>query len=227
MKREKSAKWALTTLLRQEKEPIGFNTIYAKVQKNSWYITIKSKSTLSKYLKRLQKEGLVIKDIDTRKYCLTDLGAKIATMAELSFILLEASPEIRELGFRTLEAINVETKGLEQCNEKKVIETLGSWIGATTLYSLLEQIKKGKPFVVVALYYLGYIGAAYATMKRHILGKGSELSLHDIIDRMRLEVGLEKYDEYKPTIQRLEKALKKAHSEEVKLLKQLYESEGR
>ncbi len=133
---------------------------------------------------------------------------------------------MRELGFRTLEAINLETKGaLEQCSEKEVIELLGSWIGSIGLYSLLEQVKKGEPYVVVALFYLGYIGAAYATIKRYILKNGSpELNLPELRDRMRLKTGLEKYDAYKPAIERFEKALENTFATETELLKQLFEN---
>lgn len=228
MKREDSEKWALTILFEQEKEPISFNSIFEKVRGKLWYITIRSRSTLSKYLKQLQKEGAVIKDIDTRKYSLTDYGIKIAKTLELSSLLLEASPEIRELGIRTLEAINAETrKALKQCSEKEVVKTLSSWIGATGLYSLLEQIKRGEPFVVVAFYYLGYIGAAYAMMKRYIVYKDPEVwlpeNLPELRDRMRLKKGLEKYDAYKPTIEQFEKALKDIFPTETKLLKQLFE----
>ena len=226
MKREKSTKWAITTLLKQEKKPIGFNSIFEKVQGRLWYITIGSRSTLSKYLKELQDEGVVKRNTHTRKYSLTDYGIKIATTLELSHLLLEASPEIRELGIRTLEAINAETKkALKKCSEKEVVKTLASWIGATALYSLLEQIKKGEPIVVATFYYLGM--GADATMKRHIVYKDPEMwvpeNLPELRDRMRVKTGLEKYDIYRPTIEQFEKALKDVFPKETKLLKQVFE----
>ena len=228
MKREDSAKWALTVLLEREKEPIGFNSIFEKVRGKLWYITIRSRSTLSKYLKQLQKEGAVIKDIDTRKYFLTDYGTRIARTFELSWLLLEASPEIRELGLRTLEAINAETRKAipeGKCSEKEVVKTLSSWIGATALYSLLEQIKKGEPFIVTTFYYLGL--GADATMKRHVVYKDPEMwvpeKLLELRDRMRVKTGLERYDVYKPTIEQFEKALEEVFPRETQLLKQLFE----
>jgi len=234
LKREDSAKLALTVLLEHEKKPISFGSIFQKVQGKLWYITIRSRSTLSKYLKELQKEGAVIKDIDTRKYFLTDYGTKIATTLELSHLLLEASPEIRELGIKTLEAINAETRKAipeGECDEKEVVKTLASWVGATGLYSLLEQIKRGEPFVVVAFYYLGYIGAVYATLKRQIVYKDPEVwlpeNLPELRDRMLLKTGLEKYDVYKPIIEQFEEALEDIFPRETKLLKKLFENEGK
>lgn len=234
MKREKSTKWALAALLKQEKEPIGFNAIFEKVQGKSWYCTIKSRTTLSNYLKALQDEKAVKRNTHTRKYSITEHGRKLATMLEISHLILEASPEIRELGIKTLEAINVETRKAipeRKCSEKDVVKTLASWFGATGLHSLLEQIKRGEPFVVVAFYYLGYIGAAYATMKRYIVYKDPEMwlpeNLPKLRDRMRLKTGLEKYDVYKPTIEQLEKALEDVFPRETKLLKKLFENEGK
>jgi len=179
-------------------------------------------------LKQLQKEGVVIKDIDTRKYSLTDYGIKIARSFELSYLLLEAPPEIRELGIRTLEAINAEARKAipeGKCSEKEVVRTLVSWIGATALYSLLEQIKKGKPFVVATFYYLGL--GADATMKRHIVYKDPEMwvpeNLPELRERMRLKTGLEKYDVYRPTIEQFEQVLEDTFPTEVKMLKGLFE----
>ena len=228
MKRGKSARWAITELLKQEKEPMGFNSIFEKVRGKLWYITIGSRSTLSKYLKQLQDEGAVKRNTHTRKYSLTDYGIKIATTLELSHLLLEASPEIRELGLKTLEAINAATRKTipeGKCSEKEVVKTLASWIGATALYSLLEQIKKGEPFIVTTFYYLGL--GADATMKRHIVYKDPEMwvpeNLPELRDRMRVKTGIEKYDVYKPTIEQFEKALEDIFPIETKLLKQLFE----
>jgi len=230
LKREKSVKWAIVELL-NENEPLGFNAIFEKIQE---LCSIKSRTTLSNGLKELQVEEDVTRNPYTRKYSPTEKGRKLAVFLTLYRLLFNASPDIRELSFRTLEAINVEARKAipeGKCSEKEVIETLASWVGATGLYSLLEQIKRGEPFVVVAFYYLGYIGAAYATMKRHIVNKDPEVrlpeNLPELRDRMLLKTGLEKYDVYKPTIEQFEEALEDIFPRETKLLKKLFENEGK
>ena len=68
-------------------------------------------------------------------------------------------------------------------------------------------------------------------MKRYIVYKDPEVllpeNLPELRDRMRLKTGLEKYDVYKLTIEQFEEALEDVFPRETKLLKKLFENEGK
>ena len=72
-------KWAIRELL-YLKGGMRFTDMFFIFQAGKWQTTpIKSRNTLSNYLKKLMKEGDVERDIDTRKYIITDKGERIVS----------------------------------------------------------------------------------------------------------------------------------------------------
>ena len=74
----------ICSLLKSEPKGLGFNELFSKMESGASYdTTAKNKTTLSNALKRLLKEGYIDRDVDTRKYKLSDDGKKYLQRSEI------------------------------------------------------------------------------------------------------------------------------------------------
>ncbi|MEM5854609.1 MAG: hypothetical protein QXG39_02745 [Candidatus Aenigmatarchaeota archaeon] len=74
MRRFNATKLAVLELLSHYPEGLNFDSIAEMLKTGKGIKEIRSRNTISKALKQLLKNGEVIRDIDTRKYCITEKG---------------------------------------------------------------------------------------------------------------------------------------------------------
>ncbi|MEM5867510.1 MAG: hypothetical protein QXG39_06290 [Candidatus Aenigmatarchaeota archaeon] len=74
MRRFNATKLAVLELLSHYPEGLNFDSIAEMLKAGKGIKEIKSRNTVSKALKQLLKDGEIIRDIDTRKYCITEKG---------------------------------------------------------------------------------------------------------------------------------------------------------
>jgi predicted transcriptional regulator len=89
MKRVTASEWAIMELLNRHPEGLNFDTIAEKLKKGEGAKTIKSRNTVSNHLKRLIKEGRVERDVDSRKYFLTDKAKDEITLWDITDEILQ------------------------------------------------------------------------------------------------------------------------------------------